>query len=122
MKTAGLISEDVASRKIKKNHVNAAIKKLDELSVKDLGLEEERQFILNIIKLNSGKKTGELYKVYQENNGKASYKTFRRKIEDLEKGKFVTVKTIPGGDGGSTSIVTYKSVKKLTDFWRLTLF
>ena len=116
MKTLGEIAEGVASRKIKKNHVDAAIRKLDELSVKDLGLEEERQFILNIVKLNDGKKIGDIYKVYQENSGKSSYKTFRRKIDDLAKGKFISVKVIPGGDGGSTSIISYKSVKKLTDF------
>ncbi|MFH1439587.1 MAG: AAA family ATPase [Candidatus Woesearchaeota archaeon] len=119
MKSSGQIAENEASRKIKNKHVELAIKKLDELSVKDLGLEDERQFILNIIKINtanSGKKIGELYKIYQENSGKSSYKTFKRKIDDLAKGKFISAKTISGGDGGSTSIISYMSVKKLTEF------
>ena len=116
MKSSGLIAENEASRKIKMSHIEAAVKKLDELHVKDLSLEDEKQFILDIIKLNSGKKIGDLYKMYQENGGKASYKTFSRKIDDLESGQFITVKTSTGGEGGSTSLIEYKSVKKLTDF------
>lgn len=116
MKSSGQNAENEASRKIKLNHVENAIKKLDELHVKDLSLEDEKQFILDIVKLNTGKKIGDLYKIYQENGGKSSYKTFTRKIDDLESGKFISVKTNTGGEGGSTSIIEYKSVKKLTDF------
>ncbi|MBI4454233.1 AAA family ATPase [Candidatus Woesearchaeota archaeon] len=126
MNISGHFAENEASRKISKKHVELAIEKLDELSVKDLGLEEDKQFILSIIKLNTGKKIGDLFKSYQENGGKMSYKTFKRRIEDLERGKFVSIKTVTGGDEGSTSIVTYlsangntksaDSTKKLTDF------
>lgn len=126
MNVSGHFAENEASRKISKKHVELAIEKLDELSIKDLGLEEDKQFILSIIKLNTGKKIGDLFKSYQENGGKMSYKTFKRRIEDLEKGKFVSTKTVTGGDEGSTSIVTYlsangntksaDSTKKLTDY------
>ena len=71
---------------------------------------------MNLIKVNSGKKSGDLYKAYQENNGKLLYKTFQRRIAMLEEGKFITVKKVEGGAEGSTSIITYNAIKKLTEF------
>ena len=117
MKEAGFIAENESSRTIRIDHVKKAIEKLDHLSTKsNLELEEDAEFILNIIKLNSGKKIGDLFKIYQENKGPSSYKTFVRRISRLKDGKFITVKTISGGTGGSTSIITYQSIKKLTEF------
>ena len=117
MKEAGFVAENESSRTIRIDHVNKAISKLDELSTKaNLELEQETDFILKIIKLNSGKKIGDLFKIYQESGGKSSYKTFYRKINKLKVGKFVSIKKISGGTEGSTSIITFQSVKKLTEF------
>ncbi len=89
-----------------------AIVKLENFSIKSSAeLEEDARFILSIVKEHSGKKIGELYEVYQKKGGKHTYKTFQRKIAELDKGNFVSAKK-QTGTGGNTTIVE----KKLTDF------
>ena len=99
-------------------HVELAIKKLDEFSIKkSTDLDEETQKILEITRENSGKKIGELFKIYEENGGQMTYKTFQRKIDKLAKSKFITTEKITGGAKGKTTIIrTTKSEKKLSDF------
>ncbi|MBI3032520.1 AAA family ATPase [Candidatus Woesearchaeota archaeon] len=117
MRESGLLAEDASAKKITLEEVKKALQKLDQLGVKDdLKLDDETDFILDIIKLNSGKKIGDLYKLYQDNKGESSYKTFKRKIDKLEEGKFISTKKIPGGVDGSTTMVTYESVVRLSDF------
>ena len=117
MKEAGLNAEAESSRKIEPKHVEKAIEKLSQMSIKDSGdLEDESRFILNIIKSNTGKRIGEIFKAYQSEGGESSYKTFQRKIQKLADNKFVNVKKITGGTEGSTTIVNYLRTKKLTDF------
>lgn len=117
MKESGLIAEDNSSRNVSLDHVKKAVEKLSELNVKDTaGLDDDASFVLNIVKLNTGRKIGDLFKIYQENAGKSSYRTFSRKISRLQEGGYVSVKKVSGGAEGSTSIITYQSVKKLTDF------
>ena len=117
MREAALTAEDNSAKSITIDHVKNALSKLDDLSPKeDLELDEDSDFILNIVKLNSGKKIGDLFAVYSENKGKSSYKTFTRKINRLADGKFITAKKSAGGDGGSTTIVSYQSMKKLSEF------
>jgi archaeal cell division control protein 6 len=117
MKEAGLIAENESSKKITLDHVTKALGKADQVSIKNPEeLEDETRFILNIVKKNSGKMIGELFKVYQKEEGKSSYKTFQRKIQKLNINKFVTVKKITGGSQGTTTIVNYLGTKKLTDF------
>lgn len=117
MKEAGYFAEMKASRKILPEHVERAVGKIDEISVKKSDdLQDEERFILNIVKNNSGQKIGALFKVYQDEKGEASYKTFQRKIKKLSDNKFVTTKKIQGGAEGTTTIVNYLRTKKLTDF------
>lgn len=117
MRESGLLAEDASAKKITIEQVKNAVKKLDQLGVKDdLNLDDETDFILELVKLNSGKKIGDLFKIYQDNKGKSSYKTFKRKIDKLEEGKFISTKKIPGGAEGSTTMVTYESVMRLSDF------
>jgi len=117
MKESGLNAEADSSRKIELKHVEKALKKIDEISVKDTGeLDEECRFVLKIVKENSGKKIGELFKKFEGEGGKSSYKTFQRKVQKLADGKFVTTKKVTGGTEGSTTIVNYLRTKKLTDF------
>ena len=72
---------------------------------------------MEIVKENSGKKIGDLFRAYQEQGGSLVYKSFQRKISKLEKGSFVSVKKTLGGKEGSTSIISYSGQsKKLTDF------
>jgi archaeal cell division control protein 6 len=116
MKESGNIAEEKSSRKIKLEHVNEAIKKMDEFTIKKKeDLDTEEQLILKIVKSNSGKRIGDLFKVYQQQGGEGVYKTFQRKIKKLEENKFISVSKVMGGKEGTTTIVSYQD-KKLTDF------
>ncbi|HLC50300.1 MAG TPA: AAA family ATPase [Candidatus Nanoarchaeia archaeon] len=117
MKEAAHIAESKSSRKIILEHAQQSLNKIEEFTVKNPGdLASDEQLILETIKKNSGKRIGDLFKLYQENNGKLVYKSFQRKIEKLEKSKFITVEKTEGGVDGNTTIVKYKTEKKLTDF------
>ncbi len=117
MKQSGLNAEADSSRKVLLQHVERALGKLDEISIKNSEeLEDESRFILGIVKDASGRKIGELFRIYQDAGGSSSYKTFQRKIQKLADNKFVNVKKITGGTDGSTTIVNYLRTKKLTDF------
>ncbi|RMF54923.1 AAA family ATPase [Candidatus Woesearchaeota archaeon] len=117
MRESGNEAENNASRKITVEHVKVAIAKFDDFSIKkSTDLDEDERFILSIIKENSGKKIGELFKLYKEQGGKAGYKTFQRRIGKLEANSFISVKKIVGGPEGSTTIINYEKTKKLTEF------
>ena len=118
MKEAGNSAEDRSSRKVEKQDVELAIKKLDEFSIKkSTDLDEESQKILEIARDNSGRKIGELFKIYEDKGGNMTYKTFQRKIEKLSKSKFITTEKIAGGAEGKTTIIrTCHTEKKLSDF------
>lgn len=117
MKEAALIAEERNSRKIIAADVSAAMKKLEDFSIKKTEeLEEEVKLILDIAKENSGKRIGDVYRAYQESGGKLVYKTFWRRINKLEEDKFITTKKIEGGKEGNTTIISYGKEKKLTEF------
>lgn len=112
LRESGLIAEEKSKKKIELEDVKKAIEKLDEFYIKDSGeLDDEVQFILGIVKNNSGKKIGDMFKKYEEQGGKSSYKTFQRKIAKLQEGKFIKV-TKQTGAGGNTTIIE----KKITDY------
>lgn len=118
LREAGNAAEDKSSRKITLEHVKVAVDKLDNFKIKkSTELQDDTKSILQIIKDNSGKRIGDLFKVYQDNGGQLVYKSFQRKIKKLEQGKYIEVKKTKGGKLGNTSIIKYsKDVKKLTDF------
>ena len=118
LKEAGNSAEEKASRKIKLEHAEAAISKLDGFFIKKSDdLDEDIKFILKIIKNNPETKIGELFSLYEKAGGKSAYKTFQRKVKKLEEGDFIFVKKIIGGAEGTTKIVSHKkSDKQLTDF------
>lgn len=112
LKTAALEAEDHSRKQVLAEDVDVAIQKLDEFTIKNPeGLDDETQFVLKIVKNNSGKKIGEMFALYESLGGTSSYKTFQRKIAKLEEGKFVKL-TKQTGAGGNTTIVE----KKLTEF------
>ena len=116
MREAANNAETRSSKRITKDDVNEAVKKLGEFSIKDKSeLDDDSNKILQIVKNNSGKKIGELFRIYQEQKGDSVYKTFQRKILKLEKAGFVKLKKIVGGAEGTTTIVNY-SYKDLSDF------
>ena len=105
LKESGLNAEEKSTRKITLENVKSALGKLEEFTIKKADtLDEESKNIFEIIKNNSGLKIGELFKIYQENEGTISYKTFQRKIAKLGEGKFVTL-TKQTGAGGNTTII-----------------
>jgi len=117
IKEAGQISEDNSKRKIELVDAEFAISKLNNFSTKeDSDLVDMEKEILKIIKENSGKKIGDLFKIFQSRDFGVTYKTFQRKIKKLEQGKFISVKKIEGGVEGKTSIIFFGGVKKLTEF------
>lgn len=117
LRESGNLAESASLLQIKKDHAENAITKLDEFKIKKKeALEEETQRILEIIRDHSGKKIGDLYKLYESKGGKGTYKTFQRKIEKLATNKFISVDKTKGGAEGNTTIVHYSSTKKLTDF------
>jgi len=121
LREAGNLAEDRSLRKITVEQITSAIKKLDDFTInKEEGLDDEMKFIFEIIKKNHEKKTGDLYKIYLDNGGKSSQKTFSRKLKKLEEGKFIVVEKSGGGADGNTSTIKLASKqpteRKLTEF------
>jgi len=117
IKHAGETAESESSRKINNEHVEKSIEKLEDFSVKNSEtLEDENRFILNLIKNEKEIKSGDLFKLYCSEGGKLAYRSFQRKIKDLKKNRFISVKKIDGGPEGTTSVISCNKVKKITDF------
>lgn len=117
MKQAGLIAEDKSSRNILLEHAQQALSKIGEFTIKKTSdLAADEQLILELVKNNSGKRIGDLFKIYQANGGNLVYKSFQRKIDRLQKNKFIIVEKTAGGEEGNTTIIKHVSEKKLTDF------
>jgi len=117
LRESGLNAESRSSRKISVEDVKKAVAKMDDFSSKPKeDLEDDLKFILELIKKNSGKKIGDIFKTYQAEGGDAVYKTFQRKIRRLADGKFISINLIKGGAEGSTSIINFNTNKKLTEF------
>ncbi|MFH1510504.1 MAG: AAA family ATPase [Candidatus Woesearchaeota archaeon] len=117
MRQSAIFAEERSSKKIAVEDAKSALSKLTDFTIKKSSdLDEDTRLVLSIAKDHSGKRIGELYNVYKQKDGKNTYKTFQRKIDTLEKNKFISVKKISGGAEGSTTIVSYNKEKKLTDF------
>ncbi|MBI2657184.1 AAA family ATPase [Candidatus Woesearchaeota archaeon] len=117
MKQSGLIAEDRSSRKITTEHAKLALEKIKDFSIKNPGeLASDEQLILDLVKNNSGNKIGDFFRLYQQSGGKLVYKSFQRKIDKLQKSKFIIVEKTAGGEDGNTTIIKSNSEKKLTDF------
>lgn len=117
MREAGSIAESKSSRKILIEHAQQALDKINEFSIKNpTELASDEQLILDLVKNHSGKKIGDFFKIYQNNGGKLVYKSFQRKIDRLQKNKFIIVEKTAGGEEGNTTIIRHNSERKLTDF------
>ena len=117
LRDAALVAEGFGEKKILVAHSEEVIGKLTNIAIKKTDdLEEELQKILGLIKDNSGKKIGDLFKLYLENGADCTYKTFQRRIDKLSKNKFIATEKITGGAEGTTTIVRFENVKKLTEY------
>jgi archaeal cell division control protein 6 len=112
LREAGTVAEDEACKNITELHVNKAIMKVDQFSINAYaGLDESLRNILELVKRNSGMKIGDLFQLYLQKGGEMSYKTFSRKIDKLEKGKFVVGEKVTGKNGNTTLVHTIGSHK-----------
>jgi len=115
LKEAALIAENKSLKKIKLEHSEEAIKKLATFTSKDeKGLQEDEKQILELIKDNSGKSIKDLYGIYSLNNNLA-YRTFQRKIKQLETAKQITLKDHKDG-WGYYKTVEFGSLKTLDGY------
>ncbi len=116
MRQAAEAAEEASSRIMTTQHVSSVLKKCPKEYAKEpIELDEECRFILEIVKANSGLKIGDLFKKYEDVNGRQSYKTFSRKIQTLAFGSFVSLKRIVGA-GGNSTMVYHQNVKRLDEF------
>ena len=113
LRESGNIAERKLKRKINEEHVNEAIKKLPEFKIisSDV-LTNDEHFLLQIIKENSGKTTKEIHQIYDTS---ISYRTFLRKIKNLEEANLIHTQEQNIGEGKKT-LVYFGSIKKLDEF------
>lgn len=116
LREAGLAAEDSNSRKLTIEHAQKAVGRLDTFTTKpETDLEEDAKAILQLIKQNNEMKIGDLFKIYQEQDSDANYKTFQRRIERLSQGGYIDTKKVVGGKEGTTTMISSKN-KQLSDF------
>lgn len=117
LREAGLNAEGRSSKKIVLEDARAALEKLDDYNMEDSdGLQNDSRLVLSIVKKNDGLKMGDLFRLYQENGGKAAYRSFFRRVKKLANDKFVSLDKKEGGAEGTTTIIRYLKIKKLSEF------
>jgi cell division control protein 6 len=113
LKECGDLAELNGKDRIEIDEANQAINKINNFSTKkDDDLKDDLSEILKMIKLNENKSSSELFDVY----GKGSYKTFKRKLDELEKNKFISMKEVNSGANGRKYIVSSGGLKTLSEF------
>lgn len=116
MREAGNIAEEKSSRKITPEHVAVAIRKVDEFYIKPKdALPAEMLELLELIKVNSGAKIGELYQLFCEKGREMSYKSFQRRVAKLSEGKYIQTEK-QQNKSGNTTLLHFNAVKKLTEY------
>src|SRR3989344_2118522 len=101
LKQSGENAENKSSKLILLQYAEEAIK---SFNINEL--ENEDTSLLELIKEHSGKAKPEIFKIYEEKEGK-SYRTFQRKINDLEKNNKILSKE-GLGDLGKTTFLEFK--------------
>ena len=89
LKQSGEIAENKSSKKITLENVNEAISHLATVNLDNE--DSDLEIILEIIKQNSGKPKTEIFKVYEQKEGK-SQRTFQRKVVELERSNRISSK------------------------------
>ena len=111
MRESGNFAETKSSKKIKIDHVNNAISIIEKFKIKDSKtFDIEEQKILRLIEKYSGKTVKDIYDLYFDDQGEMSYRTFHRKLEELEKNKMINFE----GTSGRSKKIFYS--KKLNEF------
>lgn len=109
LRESAFAAEEAKSRRIAPEHVEGVIGKLEELRIKKPdSLDEDARLILDVVKASSpNSKIGDLFRLYQERCGESCYKTFQRKIDFLNKNRFISTLKTSGGLEGNTTLVSY---------------
>ncbi|MFH1211175.1 MAG: AAA family ATPase [archaeon] len=115
MRESANFAEMASSRKVLVPHTEKAVSKISDFKLRSTdSLEDEEKDILRIIKENSGKAASEIYDVYKGSYDK-SYRTFQRKVSDMEKAGLISIKDGISDKGGKQSLIFF-SVKDLSEF------
>ena len=108
LRETGNIAEKKASRKIKKEHAEAAVAKLGDFSIRKASeLDDDEKHIIEVVKANTGKTSTEIYDVYKQKSGKA-YRTFHRKLKSLEEAGILKIEGDFTATGGRVSRIRLK--------------
>ncbi len=87
--------------------VEKVFSKLEDFTLKSSSLlDDTSKKILELIKKYKGGKIGHLFNEYVSSGGVGSYKTFQRKINNLEEGGFIKTKK-SSGSGGNTTFIEF---------------
>ena len=114
LKEAGNLAESRSSKLINNEDVDRATKNLQEFKIRNsTDLSKERNDLLELVKNNSGNTASELFKIY---NKDISYKTFRRRLEDLANSKLITLEEKSVGAKGKITYVYFGISKSLSEF------
>ncbi len=108
--TAGRIAENKQRLKIKVEDVKEAIDKMKEsfdVDTKKITNPEEK-FILECIKKNPGKTSGEIFKYYKKNGGKLGERSYRKYINHLIQLNLIEAKELNKGQRGRTRVLNPK--------------
>ncbi|HLC52650.1 MAG TPA: AAA family ATPase [Candidatus Nanoarchaeia archaeon] len=116
MREAGNLAEEKSNRRISVLHAAEAIRKVDDFHIKPMeGMDQDLLKILDLIKIKSGSKVGDLYTYFTAEGGEMSYKSFHRRVMKLKEGRFISTRKVVGHEG-NTTIVDYAAEKRLTEF------
>jgi archaeal cell division control protein 6 len=103
LKASGEIAEGRSSRKVEMADVEKALEK-EGLNIKEISEESEK--IYSLVKENNSKSIKDLYEVYSNSGGKKSYRTFHRRLKELEAAKKVKITEVNKGfEEGRTNLV-----------------
>lgn len=106
LKESGSIAESKAKKNISIEDSKKAIEKLKDFKNDFNSLPAEEKEILELIKQNIGKSAKNIYDVYN-NKEEISYRTFLRKLDNLEKNNLIIKKEVY--EGGRSSTIHLKS-------------
>ena len=112
IKESAMLAENKSCKNIKKEFVEEAISKIDDLKIDSFDAKEK--LIIGLVKINSGKRLKELHDLFISNGNDIPYRTFFDKIKKLEKNGVICTKELEGP--GKATIVSYNGDKKIDEF------
>jgi len=111
LKEAGEIAEGKSLKKVLLEHAEVAKGKLQNFHIKKPStLTEDEQKILSFIQEHVGKTGKQIYDLFSQDET-MSYSSFQRKIKNLEKGKFISLKKVNEGQPGVSTLVMMRDMK-----------